>query len=88
MWPQLLLLSNGVLALSSGRPGLGLWVSADGSGDSWVFTNVAKEHNRHFAPPSPLAFAGGKWQLSFCPSPPHTLAPVPAPDTAAHAMGV
>ena len=47
VWPQLLLLSNGVLALSSGRPGLGLWLSADGMGDSWQYYNVAAEHNHY-----------------------------------------
>ena len=58
VWPQLLLLSNGVLLLSSGRPGLGLWVSHDGSGASWDDSyNIASEHNRHFPPPSPLAFS-------------------------------
>ena len=35
VWPQLLLMSNGVLALSSGRPGIGLWLSYDGAGERW-----------------------------------------------------
>ena len=37
VWPQLLLTTNGVLLLASGRPGIGFWVSpsGDGSGD-WV----------------------------------------------------
>ena len=57
VWPQLQLMSNGVLLLSSGRPGLGLWVSRDGVGNHWDFFNIAAEHNRHFPPPSPWAFA-------------------------------
>lgn len=47
VWPQLLRLSNGVLALASGRPGLGFWLSADAAGERWVGHDVQAEHNRH-----------------------------------------
>ena len=58
VWPQLLLLSNGVLVLTSGRPGLGLWVSAKGDGGEWEFHNVAAAHNSFIIDPlsDPLAF--------------------------------
>jgi hypothetical protein len=57
VWPQLLLLSNGVLALSSGRPGIGLWLSADGAGEAWEYYNIAAEHNRHAAAAAALPAA-------------------------------
>jgi hypothetical protein len=50
VFPQLRALPNGALVLSSGRPGIGLWL-ADGGGDgapdplSWKFYNLAQEHN-------------------------------------------
>ena len=46
VYPQLRALPNGALVLASGRPGLGLWVSADGTGDSWAFSNLCAQHNR------------------------------------------
>ena len=46
VWPQLLLLSNGVLVLSSGRPGIGFWVSSAGDGDTWQHYDVQTQHNR------------------------------------------
>ena len=45
VYPRLLRLANGVVLLASGRPGVGLWVSADGHGDEWRFHNIAKQHN-------------------------------------------
>ena len=54
--PPLRLLSNGVLLLSSGRPGLVLWASEDG-GETWERLSLAGAHNSlvadaawHFAP--------------------------------------
>jgi sialidase-1 len=38
-------LPNDVLVASSGRPGIGLWVCADGVGDAWEFYNLAAVHN-------------------------------------------
>lgn len=60
VWPQLLLLSNGVLALSSGRPGIGLWLSHAGDGEAWEYHNIAAEHNGALSRqkmPAALAFA-------------------------------
>jgi hypothetical protein len=45
VWPQLEVLSNGVLVATSGRPGLGLWWSTS-SGNDWTFQNLAGVHNR------------------------------------------
>eukprot|EP01051_Picozoa_sp_SAG22_P009844 SAG22_NODE_850_length_6855_cov_13.560391_3_plen_1538_part_00 len=49
MWsvfPKLLRLSNGVVLLASGRPGIMLWSSDDGHGDTWVQHNLASVHNQ------------------------------------------
>jgi hypothetical protein len=43
--PQLRVLSNGLLVLSGGRPGIKLWVCADGAGESWQEIDIAREHN-------------------------------------------
>ena len=56
VWPQLLRLSSGVLALSSGRPGIGLWLSADGAGEHWEYHSVCAEHNRHLPAESGLRY--------------------------------
>eukprot|EP00040_Diaphanoeca_grandis_P034842 m.217569 g.217569 ORF g.217569 m.217569 type:complete len:383 (+) comp33236_c10_seq1:146-1294(+) len=49
VFPQLRSLPNGALALTAGRPGIGLWI-ADGRGGvpvstSWQFHNLAVAHN-------------------------------------------
>eukprot|EP00937_MAST-01D_sp_MAST-1D-sp2_P001775 g1775.t1 len=44
--PQLRLLSNGLLVLGGGRPGIKLWVCADGRGEAWGEINIAAEHNK------------------------------------------
>ena len=48
MWsvdPKLMLLPNGALAVSAGRPGVGLWISSDGSGSLWKYQNLLAVHN-------------------------------------------
>jgi hypothetical protein len=45
VYPRLLRLANGVVLLAAGRPGVGLWVTADGHGDSWTYHNMAGVHN-------------------------------------------
>lgn len=35
VWPQAVLMSTGILAVSSGRPGVGLWLSQAGDGEAW-----------------------------------------------------
>lgn len=47
--PKLLLLANGVLLLAGGRPGLFVWICADGSGLKWDPINLAKHHNETFS---------------------------------------
>ena len=50
VWPQAALLSNGVLAVSSGRPGIGFYISptATPTGrEEWIVYNVTAEHTKH-----------------------------------------
>ena len=37
---------SGVIALSTGRPGVHLWVSTDGRGEKWQNIDILKHHNR------------------------------------------
>jgi hypothetical protein len=52
--PQLQMLSNGVLVLTSGRPGLGMWVRPTAGGptddDRWLAYDLAAEHSKQVAP--------------------------------------
>ena len=43
--PMLLMMQNGVLLLSGGRPYLNVWASMKGDGTNWISYNVAQEHN-------------------------------------------
>jgi hypothetical protein len=43
--PRLERLDNGLILLSGGRPGLYLWVCADGNGEQWERVNLAEHHN-------------------------------------------
>ena len=43
--PQLRVLSNGLIVLGGGRPGIKLWVCADGKGEAWRTIDIAQEHN-------------------------------------------
>ena len=43
--PDIVRLSNGVLALSTGRPGLFLWLSTDPRGEHWEPFDVMAHHN-------------------------------------------
>lgn len=43
--PQLRRLENGLLLLSGGRPGICLWVCADGEGKQWERLDLAAHHN-------------------------------------------
>ena len=69
VWPQLLLLSNGVLILTAGRPGIGLWVSngttADGS--SWRHYDLEVEHNKRVT--STFTFTNSSYGPPFAPAP-------------------
>lgn len=44
--PSLKRLHNGVLALSTGRPGIFLWLSSDGRGERWQSIDLLAHHNR------------------------------------------
>ena len=44
--PSIVRASNGVIALSTGRPGLWLWISSDDRGRSWQHFDLLKYHNR------------------------------------------
>ncbi|MBX3010003.1 MAG: exo-alpha-sialidase [Caldilineaceae bacterium] len=44
--PSLKRLQNGVLALSTGRPGIGLWFATDGRGASWQAVDILAHHNQ------------------------------------------
>lgn len=58
VYPQLLMLSNGVLVLASGRPGIGFWVSAPtADGANWTGYDVEAEHSR-LLPSDPYVLAG------------------------------
>ncbi len=43
--PQVVRLENGLILLSGGRPGLFLWVCADGEGGAWERINLGEHHN-------------------------------------------
>ncbi|MBM3264685.1 MAG: exo-alpha-sialidase [candidate division Zixibacteria bacterium] len=47
--PQIARLDNGLMVLSSGRPGLFLWVCTDEVGNQWERINLAEHHNAHLA---------------------------------------
>jgi len=46
VWPQLLRTADGTIALATGRPGIGLWLSTDGRGRNWEQIDVVAYHNR------------------------------------------
>ena len=48
--PRALVLGNGALVVAGGRPGLSLWVSADGYGHTWQQYDLVTEHNKQAAP--------------------------------------
>ncbi len=45
VYPCLRRLANGVLALSTGRPGLFLWLCEDARGDQWLPVDITAHHN-------------------------------------------
>ena len=44
--PRLARLGNGAMVLTGGRPGLFLWLCADGQGEEWERVNLGAHHNR------------------------------------------
>lgn len=82
--PAATVLPNGALLVSGGRPGVDLWVSADGLGDSWQRYSLPTVHNQQ------IATMGHLPEWSFCEpyllvALNHTFAgdPTPRVDTAA-----
>ena len=64
--PSLLRTKNGTLALSTGRPGIGLWLSRDPMGKAWQEVDIVQHHNR-WAPDATYRIAEyepGRWQTS------------------------
>ena len=47
VFPSLAKLPDGSLLLSGGRPGLYLWLNADGSGKDWERIDILAHHNSH-----------------------------------------
>ena len=43
--PSMLRLENGVIVISTGRPGIGLWLSTDGRGKDWQQIDIMDYHN-------------------------------------------
>ncbi|NLX99354.1 MAG: exo-alpha-sialidase [Rhodopirellula sp.] len=43
--PSLVVMRDGKVALSGGRPGLFLWINADGSGQDWQRVDILAHHN-------------------------------------------
>jgi len=43
--PSLVVMSDGKVVLSGGRPGLFLWVNADGTGKDWQRVDILALHN-------------------------------------------
>lgn len=56
--PQILKLSNGTLALSTGRPGIYLWFSTDPRGAEWQEFDVQTYHNSVVDAPNRIEEAG------------------------------
>ena len=44
--PKATVLGNGALLVSGGRPGVDLWVSADGFGEEWQRYSLPTYHNQ------------------------------------------
>ena len=55
--PSLAVLSDGLVALSGGRPGLFLWLNLDGTAATWQRVDVLANHNTH-RPDEPIKGAG------------------------------
>ena len=56
--PQVNRLKNGVLALSTGRPGLFLWLSTDARGQKWQSVDILAHHNAMVAAPYQMVHKG------------------------------
>lgn len=64
--PSMLRIANGTIVLSTGRPGIRLWLSADPRGESWQDVDIVDHHNA-WAPDATYAISSygeGRWQTS------------------------
>ena len=52
VYPQLRRMSNGMIALSTGRPGINLWLSTDPRGTNWQSVDIAAHHNACMTDPA------------------------------------
>lgn len=50
--PQLMRTANGTIALSTGRPGIDLWLSTDPRATTWQSIDIVQYHNRCMSDPS------------------------------------
>ena len=48
--PRLARLGNDAIVLTGGRPGLFLWLCADGQGEEWERVNLGEHHNQLVEP--------------------------------------
>ncbi|NLY00217.1 MAG: hypothetical protein GXY83_29315, partial [Rhodopirellula sp.] len=55
--PSLAALPDGFVALSGGRPGLFLWLNADGTAATWQRVDLLANHNTH-RPDEPISGPG------------------------------
>lgn len=73
--PQLVRTASGTIALSTGRPGISLWLSTDPQGTNWKQFDIAAHHNRCVTDPrqrinsfeinpSPYLSETTRWQTS------------------------
>jgi hypothetical protein len=73
--PELVRTANGTIVLSTGRPGIDLWLSTDGRGKSWQSIDIVEHHNRSVSdpnarissfdgPPSPYLTENTRWQTT------------------------
>lgn len=73
--PELVRTANGTIALSTGRPGINLWLSTDGRGTGWQSIDIVDHHNRtindptaRISPfeggPTPYLSENARWQTS------------------------
>ena len=58
--PSLRRVGNGTLVISSGRPGLGLWLSTDARGEDWQHIDLIAHHN-DWAPGPEYVIRSSEW---------------------------
>ena len=64
VWANVVRLGDEILVASSGRPGIGFWISPQADGESWVGYDVEAEHSR-LLPSDPWDAAHGTGTTSY-----------------------